>query len=150
VQIPRGRLGHFILFKKTKGIFMSMETYLPPNRQLSLKAVAFLDKDNTPISTRSGWLLAQMHLAGSNVAAGKAGGTVEAHSINELVFYEPVHDGDEVSYYAEVIHMNHNTLTLQVEAWAHRPSQTDDVKITEGCFIFLVDGNNPKSSSALS
>lgn len=130
---------------KTKGIFMSMETYLPPNRQLSLKTVALLNNNNAPITTHCGWLLAQMHVAGSNVAADKARGTVEVHSINELVFYEPVHDGDEISYYAEVIHMNHNTLTLQVEAWAHRPPQANDIKITEGCFIFLVDENKPKS-----
>jgi acyl-CoA thioesterase YciA len=128
---------------------MSIETYLPPNRQLSLKAVALLNNDNAPITTHCGWLLSQMHMAGSNVAAGKARGTVEVYSINELVFYEPIHDGDEISYYAEVIHMNHNTLTLQVEAWAHRPMQANDIKITEGCFIFLVDESKPKFPSPL-
>ena len=125
---------------------MPMETYLPPNRQLSLKAVALLNNDNAPITTHCGLLLAQMHVAGSNVAAGKARGTVEVYSINELVFYEPVHEGDEISYYAEVIHMNHNTLTLQVEVWAHRPMQANDIKVTEGCFIFLVDQSNLKAS----
>ncbi|MGV8948618.1 MAG: hotdog domain-containing protein [Candidatus Paracaedibacter sp.] len=129
---------------------MPMETYLPPNRQLSLKAVALLNNDNAPISTHCGWLLTQMHIAGSNVAAGKARGTVEVHSINELVFYESVHDGDEVSYYAEVIHMNHNTLTLQVEAWAHRFPQDADIKIAEGCFIFLVGESSSKFHSVLS
>ncbi len=126
-----------------------METYLPPNRQLSLKAVALSNKGTANIETHSGWLLAQMHLAGSNVAAGKACGAVEVHAINELVFYESVHDGDEVSYYAEVIRMNHNTLTLQVEAWAHRSPQANNIKITEGCFIFAINENNPKSCSVL-
>jgi acyl-CoA thioesterase YciA len=107
---------------------MPLETYLPPNRQLSLKAITLSNQDKAPITTHSGWLLEQMHLAGSCVAAKKAGCPVEVHSINDLVFYEPLYDGDEVSYYAEVIHMNHNTLTLQVEAWAHRPPETEDIK----------------------
>ncbi len=129
---------------------MSMEIYLPPNRQLSLRAVASPNKGKAAMGARSGWLLAQMHLAGQNVAADKAHGAVEVHSINELVFYEPIHDGDEVSYYAEVIRMNHKTLTLQVEAWAHRPPQADDIKITEGCFIFLMNEHTPQSCSVVS
>jgi acyl-CoA thioesterase YciA len=115
-----------------------METYLPPNRQLSLKAIVLpVNKD-----TYSGWLLAQMHLAGSNIATAKAQGNVGVLSINELIFYEPIHVGDEVNYYAEIKHMNRTSLTLHIEALVHRPTQQDDIKIAEGCFIFMVNENN--------
>ena len=120
-----------------------METYLPPNRQLSLKAIALPHNHNVSKEAYNGWVLSQMHQAGCNIAACKTSSDVKVLSVNDLVFYEPILDGDEVSYYAEIIHKNHHSLTLHIEAWAHRASQPNDIKITDGSFIFVVNDNKP-------
>ena len=113
-----------------------METYLPPNRQLSVKTMAMPANNHPNGDNFGGWLVAQMHLAGGNIASLKAQGRVEAVAINELLFHQPIFAGDELSCYAEVIRVSRASLTLHVEAWVHRPLQEKDVKVTEGTFIF--------------
>ncbi len=114
-----------------------METYLPPNRELSVKTKAILAKNNSLGDNFGGWLIAQMHLAGINVAAKKAKGRVEAVAVNDLVFHGIILPGDEISCYAEVIRMNRSCLTLHIEAWTRHPSQKEDTKVTEGTFTYF-------------
>lgn len=120
-----------------------METYLPPNRELSVKTKAILAKNNSLGNNFGGWLMAQMHLAGQNVAAKKAKGRVEAIAINDLVFHKTILPGDEVSCYAEIIRMNRSYLTLHIEAWTRHSSTEKETKVTEGTFTyFAVDLSN--------
>ena len=120
-----------------------METYLPPNRELSVKTKAILAKNNSLGNNFGGWLMAQMHLAGQNVAAKKAKGRVEAIAINDLVFHKTILPGDEVSCYAEIIRMNRSYLTLHIEAWARHSITEEETKVTEGTFTyFAVDLSN--------
>ncbi len=114
-----------------------LETYLPPNRELSVKAKATPAKNNSLGDNFGGWLIAQMHLAGINVAGKKVKGRVEAVSVNDLVFHGVILPGDEISCYAEVIWMNRSCLTLHIEAWARHPAQEEDVKVTEGTFTYF-------------
>jgi acyl-CoA thioesterase YciA len=86
---------------------MSMETYLPPNRLLSTRAIAMPADTNQNGDIFGGWLVAQMDLAGANVAAVRAKGRVSTIAIDALVFHKPVFVGDEVSCYAEVIRTGH-------------------------------------------
>jgi len=124
-----------------------METYLPPNRQLSVKTIAMAAKTTAYEDTYGGWLVAQMYLAGSNVATRKSGGKVTASSIDELIFHGFVLAGDEINCYAEIIRLNRTSLTLHVEAWAHRSLEGQKIKVTEGIFTFIsVDDNyEPRS-----
>lgn len=126
-----------------------METYLPPNRRLSLKKMTVLPNNNQNADNFGGWLIAQMHLAGENVAGFKAKGRVVTSSINDLSFYKPIFVGDELSCYAEVIRISRSTLTLNVEAWVHRSRQEEDVKVTEGIFTFIAidDKHEPRALS---
>lgn len=114
-----------------------LETYLPPNRELSVKAKALPTKNSPEGENFGGWVIAQMHLAGTNVAGKKAKGRVEAIAVNDLVFHKPIQTGDEVSCYAEVIHMNRACLTLHIEAWARHTSSEEDAKVTEGTFTYF-------------
>lgn len=119
-----------------------METYLPPNRQLSVKAIAMAAQTTTHENTYGGWLVAQMYLAGSNVATKKARGKVTASAIDELIFHGFVLAGDEINCYAEIIRLNHTSLTLHIEAWAHRSSEGQKIKVTEGIFTFIAIDDN--------
>lgn len=124
-----------------------METYLPPNRQLSVKTIAMATKTTAHEDTYGGWLVAQMYLAGSNVATKKARGKVTASSIDELIFHGFVLPGDEINCYAEIIRLNRTSLTLHVEAWAHRSLEGQKIKVTEGIFTFISvdDSYKPRS-----
>lgn len=115
----------------------TMETYLPPNRLLSTRAIAMPADTNPSGDIFGGWLVAQMDLAGGNVASVKTKGRVVTVAIDALVFHKPVFIGDEVSCYAEVIRIGNTSLTLHIEAWVRRALQEEIIKVTEGTFTFV-------------
>lgn len=126
-----------------------METYLPPNRLLSTRAIAMPADTNPSGDVFGGWLVAQMDLAGSNVASIRAKGRVVTVAIDALVFHKPVFVGDEVSCYAEVIRIGNSSLTLHIEAWVRRSLTEETVKVTEGTFTFVAidESQKPRSVS---
>ncbi len=121
-----------------------METYLPPNRLLSIRAIAKPADTNPSGDIFGGWLVAQMDLAGGNVASVKTKGRVVTVAIDALVFHKPVFVGDEVSCYAEVIRIGTTSLTLHIEAWVRRALQDEVIKVTEGTFTFVAIGDDHK------
>lgn len=121
-----------------------METYLPPNRLLSTRAIAMPANTNPSGDIFGGWLVAQMDLAGGNVACAKTKGRVATVAIDKLVFHKPVFVGDEVSCYAEVTRIGQTSLTLHIEAWVRRSLQDEIIKVTEGTFTFVAIDNSHK------
>jgi acyl-CoA thioesterase YciA len=122
-----------------------METYLPPNRLLSTRAIAMPADTNQNGDIFGGWLVAQMDLAGANVAAVRAKGRVSTIAIDALVFHKPVFVGDEVSCYAEVIRTGHTSVTILIEAWVRRALQVEVIKVTEGTFTYVAIDEDHKS-----
>jgi acyl-CoA thioesterase YciA len=114
-----------------------METYLPPNRLLSTRAIAMPADTNPSGDIFGGWLVCQMDLAGGNVASVRTKGRVVTVAIDALVFHKPVFIGDEVSCYAEVIRLGNTSLTLHIEAWVRRALEEEVIKVTEGTFTFV-------------
>ncbi|MBM3633275.1 MAG: acyl-CoA thioesterase [Alphaproteobacteria bacterium] len=121
-----------------------METFLPPNRLLSTRAIAMPSDTNPSGDIFGGWLVAQMDLAGGSVAAVRARGRVATVAIDSLVFHEPVFVGDEVSCYAEVTRIGFSSLTLRIEAWVRRALRDEVIKVTEGTFTFVAIDNDHK------
>lgn len=126
-----------------------METYLPPNRLLSTRAIAMPADTNPSGDIFGGWLVAQMDLAGGNVASVRTKGRVATVAIDALVFHKPVFVGDEVSCYAEVIRIGHTSLTLHIEAWVRRALEDEVIKVTEGTFTFVAIDNDHKPREVL-
>ncbi len=126
-----------------------METYLPPNRLLSTRAIAMPADTNPSGDIFGGWLVAQMDLAGGNVASVKTKGRVVTVAIDALVFHKPVFVGDEVSCYAEVIRIGTTSLTLHIEAWVRRALQDEVIKVTDGTFTFVAIGDDHKPREVL-
>lgn len=122
-----------------------METYLPPNRLLSSRTVAMPADTNPNGDIFGGWLVAQMDLAGANVATVRASGRVATVAIDTLVFHKPVFVGDEVSCYAEVIRIGKTSITLHIEVWVRRALQVEILKVTEGTFTYVAVTDDHKS-----
>lgn len=114
-----------------------METYLPPNRFLAIRAVAMPSDTNPHGDIFGGWLVAQMDMAGANIAAQKAQGRVTTVAIDSLSFHKPVFVGDEVSCYGEIIRLGRTSLTVQVDVWVRRALSQNTLKVTEGTFTYV-------------
>ena len=93
-----------------------------------------------------GWVLAEMDKAGAVCAAKRAGGRVVTVAIDAMSFLEPVFVGDVLSVYCDITRTGRTSITVQMEAWALRNRIGEEVKVTEGTFIFVSvsDERKPK------
>jgi len=109
----------------------------PPRAEPALRAVAMPADANPNGDIFGGWMLAQMDLAGGNVAARHARGRVATVAVEAMRFDHPVTIGDEVSCYATIRKVGRTSITVDIEAWA-RPRDADEgVRVTRGVFTYV-------------
>jgi acyl-CoA thioesterase YciA len=88
-----------------------------------------------------GWLLAQMDLAGGNLAVRRARGRCATVAVDAMVFHQPVFVGDEVSCYGELLRTGRSSMTVRIEAWRRSLRGEEVGKVTEGVFTYVaIDG----------
>jgi acyl-CoA thioesterase YciA len=114
----------------------------PCGDQPFIRTIAMPADTNPNGDIFGGWLMAQMDLAGGNVAMRRARGRCATVAVDRMVFHQPVFVGDEVSLYAVILRIGRTSLTIRVEAW--RRSRTDEAehKVTEGTFTFVAIDEN--------
>ncbi|WP_245560701.1 acyl-CoA thioesterase [Fodinicurvata sediminis] len=89
-----------------------------------------------------GWVLSQMDLAGSVPASVRADGRIATVAVDAMRFHRPIHVGDLVTCYAEIIKVGRTSLTVYIETWAKRQRTDEDVRVTEGNFVYVaIDAN---------
>src|SRR6516162_1904156 len=91
-----------------------------PQHEPALRAIAMPADANPAGDIFGGWLLSQMDLAGSTVATRRAKGRVVTVAITAMTFHRPVFIGDEVSCYAEIVKTGTTSMTVKIQAFAHR------------------------------
>ena len=74
-----------------------------------------------------GWLMCQMDLAASSVAARRSEGRAATVAVESMSFLRPVKVGDEVSVYATLKDTGRTSMRIAVEAW-RRPRQASAVE----------------------
>lgn len=114
---------------------MSEDT--PPPVEPALRAIAMPADANPNGDIFGGWLLAQMDLAGGNVANQRARGRVATVALDRMEFHLPVYVGDEVSCYATIKRIGRTSITVLVESWVRRRDGGARVKVTEGTFTYV-------------
>jgi acyl-CoA thioesterase YciA len=87
-----------------------------------------------------GWLLAQMDLAGGNLAMQRARGRCATVAVNAMVFHEPVYVGDEVSCYGALVRTGRSSMTVRIEAWRRNLATGEVRKVTEALFTYVALG----------
>ena len=72
-------------------------------REAVIRTIAMPSDTNPAGDIFGGWLMSQMDLAAGNAAARRARGRCVTVAVDGMVFHTPVHVGDEVSVYADLI-----------------------------------------------
>lgn len=88
-----------------------------------------------------GWVLAQMDLAGGDVASKRAQGPVATVAVEGMKFHRPIELGDVISIYAEVEKVGTTSMTIAIEVFAERGIERSTHKVTEGRYIFVAIDN---------
>ena len=116
-----------------------------PTGELTLRTLAMPADTNAAGDIFGGWVMAQMDLASGIRAAERARGRVVTAAVKEMAFELPVKIGDTLNVYTEIVRVGRTSITLQVEAWAHRARHRILEKVTAGTFIMVAldEGGNP-------
>jgi acyl-CoA thioesterase YciA len=118
-------------------------TILPVGKEPTLRVVPMPADSNQHGDIFGGWIMAQVDIAGSIPAVRLAKGRVATVAVNSFLFKQPVFVGDLVSFYAEVIRVGRTSITVNVEVYAQRkPEREEVVKVTEATLTYVAVGEN--------
>jgi acyl-CoA thioesterase YciA len=116
-----------------------------PRGELSLQTVAMPRDTNANGDIFGGWLVSQMDLAAMVAATRVAHGRAVTVAINGMAFYTPVHVGAVVSCYTEVLDIGRSSIRINVEAWITGKDSFEQMKVTEGQFVFVAIDKNGRT-----
>ena len=114
-----------------------MSSERSPTGEPALRAIAMPADANPNGDIFGGWLLAQMDLAGGNIAKQRAKGRVATVVLERMTFHLPVFIGDEVSCYAAIERIGRTSIAVSVETWVRRGDGGELVKVTQGLFTYV-------------
>ena len=109
-----------------------------PDGDLTLRTLAMPADTNPAGDIFGGGLMGQMDIAGGIAAGQRAAGRVATIAVDGFIFHKPVHVGDVVCCYTQLVDIGTTSLTILVQAWALRGRAVGArVKVTEGTFTFV-------------
>ena len=126
-------------------------TALPAGKEPTLRVVPMPADENQSGDIFGGWIMAQVDIAGSIPAMRLARGRVATVAVNSFQFKQPVLVGDVISLYAEVVRIGRTSITVNVEVYAQRrPEREQVVKVTEATltYVALDENRRPRVVSA--
>jgi acyl-CoA thioesterase YciA len=111
-----------------------------PRGLLALRAVAMPKDTNPSGDIFGGWILSQMDIAGGMMAREIARGRIVTVTVNKMVFKVPLHVGDTIAIYAELLKVGNTSMDIRLEVWA-KPFPGKYVSqihlVTEGIFRYV-------------
>lgn len=110
---------------------------MKPAGHLTIQTLAMPGDTNPNGDIFGGWIVSQMDLAAGVLAKKIAHGRVATVAINSMSFISPVHVGDMVSCYVELLKRGRTSITLGVEVWRENFSTGERERVTEGVFVFV-------------
>lgn len=114
----------------------------PPRGELSIRTVCMPADTNSAGDIFGGWLLGQMDLAGAIFARKTSGGRTATVAVDAMVFCKPVHVGDVMCLYADLIRIGTTSVAVRVEAWVIRDNESERLLVTEGTFTYVALDDN--------
>jgi len=109
----------------------------PPAGLPSIRTIAMPADTNPAGDIFGGWLMAQMDLAAGNQAARVARGRSATIAGDGIVFLKPVHVGDEVTLYADLVSTGRTSMRIHIEAWRRSRDGDESEKVTDATFTFV-------------
>lgn len=108
-----------------------------PQGELAIRIVAMPANTNPNGDIFGGWVVSHMDLAGMSLAKQYAPGRVTTVAIDGMTFLAPVHVGDFICCYVELIKKGRTSITVKVETWAVGSNEESCRQVTEGIFTFV-------------
>ncbi|MEM7168870.1 MAG: acyl-CoA thioesterase [Pseudomonadota bacterium] len=108
-----------------------------PRGELCTRTLAMPGFANPSGDIFGGWVLSQMDIAGGIAAGQLAQGRVVTVAVDAMTFVLPVHVGDVLCVYSEMVKTGRSSMTIHLEAWAQRDRIGREELVTQGTFTFV-------------
>ena len=109
----------------------------PPTGQPAIRVTTMPADANAYGDIFGGWLMSHMDMAAGLVAARYSHGRAVTIAMDGMQFHAPVHVGDEVSVFADLVKVGRTSMTIAVEAWRRGRHGEEHQKVTEARFTFV-------------
>lgn len=118
---------------------MSADVVALPAQEPTTRLVAMPTDTNAGGDIFGGWIVAQIDIAGSIVAARKAAGRVVTVAVNAVQFHHPVFVGDLISCYANIRSIGRTSITVAVDVYAERGAEIGHhiIHVTEAVLTYV-------------
>ena len=120
-----------------------------PRGELTIQTLAMPMDTNANGDIFGGWLVSEMDLAAGVVAKKLSQGRAATVAINLMTFLLPVHVGDLVSCYVELVAQGNTSMTLAVEVWKQILATVARHCVTRGTFVFVAIDDNGRPRPVL-
>jgi acyl-CoA thioesterase YciA len=123
---------------------------LHPSGDMLLQTLAMPADTNPSGDIFGGWIMAQMDMAGGILAKEVSQSRIVTVAVDSIQFIKPVHVGDVVCCYGEVVRVGTTSLTIHLEVWVKQvlhPTNGEDrqFKVTQAAFTYVaVDEDGKK------
>jgi len=115
-----------------------------PQGELVIQTIAMPKDTNPSGDIFGGWLMSQMDLGSSILAAKTAKSRVVTVAMEGMSFLQPVRVGDTVACYARVEKIGRTSMRIPVEVWVTRYQTGKQEKVTHGVFTCVALGPDGK------
>ena len=121
-----------------------------PTGELILRTLAMPSDTNPTGDIFGGWIMSQMDIAGGILANEVAGSRVVTVAVESIKFIKPVHVGDVVGCYGQVVRIGTTSITILLEVWVksaqfRNAGDRGMFKVTQAEFTYVaVDSSGKK------
>jgi acyl-CoA thioesterase YciA len=119
-----------------------MDNIRSSTSKLILRTLAMPADTNPHGDIFGGWIMAQMDIAGGILAREITCSRVVTVAVDSIVFIKPVHVGDVVCCYGEVLRIGTTSITINLEVWV-RPAldqpiaDIPEMRVTKAAFTYV-------------
>lgn len=113
-----------------------------PSGELAIRVLTMPSQTNPNGDIFGGWLVSQMDLAGLSVAGKHSSSRVTTVAIDKMSFLAPVHVGNFICCYADLVKIGRTSITVKIEAWSVDMYDEKRRKVTEGIFTYVAIDDN--------
>lgn len=119
--------------------------YPSPQGDIALQITALPNNTNAFGDIYGGWLVSQMDIAATSVAAKFANGRVATVAIDQMSFLVPVSIGSQLSFYSQILSVGCSSIQIHIEVWCEKLITDEWRKVTEAVFVFVAIDSNGRT-----
>jgi len=113
-----------------------------PKGRLILRTLAMPGDTNPQGDIFGGWIMSQMDMAGSILARETTCSRIVTVAVDSISFIKPVHVGDVVCCYGQVVKIGTTSMTISIEVWVRpapdrSPDTISELLVTEAAFTYV-------------